>query len=647
MPSSPTALRKAHWQSTIFVAGLVAFLLLDVGLSALSYERFHREAETNADNLAEAIRLAVEETIGRAESYMLGVSSSLKSGDFSGGLTKQRHDEIESLMASHLTRFPEISNYQVFTAGGDYILGAGNAEATRLNFSDREWFRSLKDDPAKALAISEVIVGNGPAARTVVVAVPIRGTDGHLLGAVNAVLDLSHMQRLIDGPEIGAKGVISLRRSDTARLMLRRPEIAGMINRPVSSAFAARIFSGEMSGVMDFVYSVDNVARTTAFSRTQHYPLVVVVGLARDDYLRPWVIQTLIAWNMTLVFVVMLGLLYFRQQRTQKILEAARSESQLHAHRYEVLLNSASEGICGVDAEGLVDFINPAAQRILGWREDEVVGTNFHILAHRNHFHADGIGYPASDCKLHSTLSRPGTGSDGTERQFNKDVYWRKDGTAFQVEYRVATIRGEGEASGAAILFRDVTERKKKAEQARHLLFYDALTNLPKRRLFNDRFSLVIAAGKRSGCRGAIMFLVLDQFKAISDLYGHTVVDLLLIETADRLKACIRDMDTVARFGRGEFVVMISELDADKSVSLAQAGSIAEKIRGALSGLYVLTVQSPETGGTAVELRCTASVGVALFGDLEASQDDIFTRAVTAMFQARKEGHNSVRFYDG
>jgi len=138
----------------------------------------------------------------------------------------------------------------------------------------------------------------------------------------------------------------------------------------------------------------------------------------------------------------------------------------------------------------------------------------------------------------------------------------------------------------------------------------------------------------------------LDNFKLLNDMHGHEVGDLLLIEAADRLKSCVREMDTVARFGGDEFVVMISELNADKSESGTQAGIIAEKVRAALAKPYVLQVQHEGTAETTVEHYCTASIGVVLFSQHEASQDDILKWADMAMYQAKEAGCNLIRFHD-
>jgi len=182
-------------------------------------------------------------------------------------------------------------------------------------------------------------------------------------------------------------------------------------------------------------------------------------------------------------------------------------------------------------------------------------------------------------------------------------------------------------------------------EQIHQLAFYDALTNLPNRRLLSDRLTLAMAAGKRSGCYGALLFLDLDNFKPLNDRYGHKVGDLLLIEVANRLRGCVREADTVARFGGDEFVVMLNELDVDKAKSTVQAEIVAEKILASLAEPYRLSIEQQDLPAQMVEYRCSASIGVTLFGDYEHGQDEIIKRADLAMYRAKEAGHNRIRFY--
>ena len=183
-------------------------------------------------------------------------------------------------------------------------------------------------------------------------------------------------------------------------------------------------------------------------------------------------------------------------------------------------------------------------------------------------------------------------------------------------------------------------------KELKKLAFYDTLTMLPNRRLLTDRLSQVMAASKRNSRYGAVMFLDLDNFKPLNDTHGHAVGDLLLIEAASRLKNCMREMDTVARFGGDEFVVLLGELDEDKATSITQARIVAEKIRTSLSDPYLLNFKNEGEVDSSVEHRCTASIGVALFINHEASKDDILKWADSTMYQAKEAGRNQVRIYE-
>jgi diguanylate cyclase (GGDEF)-like protein len=207
-------------------------------------------------------------------------------------------------------------------------------------------------------------------------------------------------------------------------------------------------------------------------------------------------------------------------------------------------------------------------------------------------------------------------------------------------------LNAEGRVVGLFGISRDITERIQMEEQIREMAFHDTLTNLPNRRLLTDRLTQAIAASKRSGCYGALMFLDLDNFKPLNDAHGHDAGDLLLIEVAERLKGCVREIDTVARSGGDEFIVILGELDKQEAESNTQAGIVAEKIRGKLSEPYLLTVKREGNADLTVEHHCTASIGVALFGNLETSQDDILNRADSAMYQSKAAGRNLIRFYD-
>ncbi|HAJ11814.1 MAG TPA: diguanylate cyclase, partial [Comamonadaceae bacterium] len=199
----------------------------------------------------------------------------------------------------------------------------------------------------------------------------------------------------------------------------------------------------------------------------------------------------------------------------------------------------------------------------------------------------------------------------------------------------------QGEIIGYHGITREITQRKNLEEQVRQLAFNDPLTHLVNRRLMLEHLEQAMSASKRSHHHGALLFLDLDNFKSLNDTHGHGVGDLLLIEVAERLKACVRQADTVARFGGDEFVVLLCELDTKQHEAAAQATAIAEKILTRLADPYVLHAAPT---APAIEHRCTASIGVAVFHGRDESQNSVIDRADAAMYQAKEDGRNRIRF---
>lgn len=221
------------------------------------------------------------------------------------------------------------------------------------------------------------------------------------------------------------------------------------------------------------------------------------------------------------------------------------------------------------------------------------------------------------------------------------------DGSIRHMESLGGLIRdSQGQPSYVVIVSHDITKRKQTEEEIRKLAFYDSLTNLPNRHLLNDRLVQTLAICRRNGLYGALIFLDMDNFKPLNDKYGHGAGDLLLVEVARRINGCVREVDTVARFGGDEFVVVLSGLNVDKTESAKQATGVAEKICVALREPYLLKIWHDGKAEITIEHHCTSSIGAVLFIDHEANAEDILRRADMAMYQAKEAGRNQIKLFD-
>lgn len=318
----------------------------------------------------------------------------------------------------------------------------------------------------------------------------------------------------------------------------------------------------------------------------------------------------------------------------QDITERKRIEETLREQEefFHLIAESVEDFIAVLDLEGRRLYNNASYSRVFGDIE-RMRGTDSFSEIH-----------PDDRERINQIFRETVQSGIGQRAEFRILL---EDGSLHYMESSGGLIKNsQGEPLYVVVVSHDITARKVAEEEMHKLAFYDELTKLPNRRLLNDRLSQAMASSKRSGCYGALLFLDVDNFKSLNDEYGHDVGDLLLIEVARRIATCLRAIDTVARFGGDEFVVVLSELAKDKSESVKQTSMVAEKIRMSLDMPYMLKIMREDKAESMIDYSCTSSIGVTMFLSHEIDPKDIFTQADTAMYASKDAGGNRVQFFE-
>jgi len=287
--------------------------------------------------------------------------------------------------------------------------------------------------------------------------------------------------------------------------------------------------------------------------------------------------------------------------------------------RFSSLVRNSSDIIMIISTDGLIRYISPSIERILGYDADALVGDPATLLVHPD------------------DQSRMGT--------FIEDLTTRLD-TPLGLDYRIRHRSGawnhieaigtnlleDPAIEGIVITARDVTERKRAEDLLSHQAFHDTLTGLPNRSLFLDRVAHALARGARRNEAVAILFLDLDRFKQVNDSLGHEAGDALLIAVGQRITTCLRQGDTAARLGGDEFTVLLEDI-----IDTADATRVADRILDQFKSPFDISGQ---------QIFMTTSIGITLSQPKHDSPSDLLRDADVAMYQAKSRGKASYAMFD-
>ena len=285
----------------------------------------------------------------------------------------------------------------------------------------------------------------------------------------------------------------------------------------------------------------------------------------------------------------------------------------------------SEEGMMVTDSRNVILRVNRAFTEITGYSQEDAIGQTPELLS------SSGLQDKAFYERVWDSINTAGLW---------KGEAWskRKSGEIYPEYITITAVKDTaGITTNYVSTHTDITTRKAAEDEIKNLAFYDALTELPNRRLLFDRLNQSIAATARSGLSGALLFLDLDYFKTLNDTMGHDVGDILLQQVATRLITCVREGDSVARIGGDEFVVLLENLSPQAIVAAEQARVIAGKILLTLNKPYKFNMQTYQS---------SCSIGATLFSGHEKKIEELLKQSDIAMYQSKTAGRNTLRFFD-
>jgi diguanylate cyclase (GGDEF)-like protein/PAS domain S-box-containing protein len=283
--------------------------------------------------------------------------------------------------------------------------------------------------------------------------------------------------------------------------------------------------------------------------------------------------------------------------------------------RYRLLIDHSQDAVLLTAPDGRLLSANAAAGRVFRCSESELIAGG----------HAAFVD-PADPALRAALAERERSGSFRAEF-----TLIRSDGERFPAEVSSSSFRDHSGELRSSMIIRDISAQKLAIERLAHLAQHDALTDLPNRLLLTDRLNVALARAQRDARPLALLFLDLDRFKTVNDVLGHGQGDLLLVEAAARLEACVRASDTVSRQGGDEFIVLLADIE-----STQDAARVSQKVIEAVARPFVLA---------GAEFVLTASIGIACHPENGADAETLMRNADAAMYAAKQGGRNRFQFY--
>jgi len=599
------------------------------GLSVLR-ERSLVYAEQDTRNLASAVDASLTHSIESLDVSLRTLVNAIHNELANGSLRKERLTGLleEQQQINHAGR-----TWAVIDANGNSVLQRGTDFPK--NVSACAYFMKARQLNRDGLVMSGLLRDGSSGGSGVVFARPYHSASGDFAGVVAVLVPQTFFEQSIKRFTVRQHGLIAIRTAGLT-LLARHGDSKGLAGRlsgaaeEISEEFYARLRAGYVEGSGFIKRSAFGVPGSYSFRYLKVAPLLVVSGVASDDYLEEWyrarhvaLIYLGLLWVLSALIAYILYRSWLRQYRYAVELKEANEQLRVGNDVMRALLQVGEQGLCSVDFKSGRWDCSPEQLTIFGiderfprsaegWKgliheEDRQQCNDYMRRIFRTH---------AGSIDTEYRIVRP---SDGQIRWIH---------VIGEVEY---LPDGSAERMFGAV--RDITALRESQKRIKHLALHDELTGLPNRVLLSSKIQIAQAQALRNKDLLAICYLDMDRFQAVNDQHGHEVGDLVLREMARRLQSCLRAADVVARLGGDEFVILLGSLGEESELG------------GSLKRLQQVVEKPVQIGE--VRLSLTSSIGVTLFPNDSAVEADVLLRhADNAMYEAKRSGKNNIRMFD-
>lgn len=566
----------------VFAIFTTSFFLHD------SKKQYKEQAYSTTKNFADVLSNNIGKTFDKAELIINSTDNQIQNFGLNAS--------TENFIAEESRYLADLHNIIFINPEGRVILDV--SESPDADFSHEDFFLNTMNSGKNILLHHGTLYND----KYIVFSKKITNKNNQVMGVLALLLPIRSFLQNFNNLDVGPHGLLALR-DEHLSFVARFPPVDNNQQNSLPSNTFISLSAKVDSASYESITPLDKKVRVFSFKKINRFNYYVIVGLSEEDFLIPWNKEFFQFTSIYFFFAVMCALFSYT------IYFLWKKESQKE-NRLSSILHSSSEGMYGIDDNGLCTFCNHKALSLLGYKEE-----------------IDLIGKPINKIIFTEELLEEELSNNSNIEKIIK----RKDGTTFHADIWQHPQLYDNEISTYIITFVDISDKKDMDQLVWKQANYDSLTGIPNRSFFEEKLQETINQSMQDNTNFAVLFIDLDHFKDINDNLGHHAGDELLSQVAQRLNNCVRDRDIVARLGGDEFTIILTKIKEKEHIE-----KVCSKIIEEIQKPFIINNHPCNIG---------SSIGVTYFPEDTTKLEEILQNADKAMYVAKESGRNCFNFF--